>query len=320
MIKGHEIVKFEERPVARALDMAALVEDFLKAQDVQEISKKMYRVGVKTFLAWLSREGVDHPNRNDMLRFRDHLKGLNLAPNSINCYLTATKRFFAYLEGEGSYRDITRNVKSVKQSKAHHLRESLTENQVRQILESIDRSSLLGKRNYAMVLLMASTGLRTCSVVQADLGDLRSNGREAELKYKNKGAEDKGEAVLIVEHVLKPITAYLKARRKTRADTPLFTSHSENGTNGRLTTKTIRHIVKDLLRKNGIDDPRLSAHSLRHTFATISLQNGATLLDVSKALAHSSITTTMIYVHQIDRMGSSAAERFVDFMPQEARA
>lgn len=320
MEKTREIVKFEERPVARSLDMALLISDFLKAQDVKPISKKMYRVGVQTFLSWRSREGILHPDRGDVLRFRDHLKNLNLAANSINCYLTATKRFFAYLEGEGLYRDITRNVKSVKQSKAHHLRESFTENQIRQILESIDRSSILGKRNYAMVSLLASTGLRTCSVIEADLGDLRSNGKEAELKYKNKGAEDKGEAVLIVEQVLKAITAYLKARGKTRADIPLFTSHGDNSTSGRLTTKTVRHIVKGLLRKNGIDDPRLSAHSLRHTFATISLKNGATLLDVSKALAHSSITTTMIYVHQLDRMGSSAAERFVNFMPEEARA
>lgn len=316
MRKKQELEKFEERPVARSLDLQALIESFLEAQDIRPVSKRLYRKGVETFLSWLAAEGVQQPDRGEVLKFKDHLKGLQLSANTINAYLVGVSRFFAYLESSRLYPDITRNVKGVRQPKSH-LRESLTEAQVWRVLESINTSSILGKRNYAMIMLMVNTGLRTVSIIEADLGDLRPMGDEAQLRYRNKGRDSKDEAALIVSHVLKPIMAYLKARGKARPDVPLFVSHGDNSAGGRLTTKTVRMVVKDLLRKNGIDDPRISAHSLRHTFATTALRNGAHLLNVSKALGHASVVTTQIYLHELDRMGDAAAERFVDYRPKD---
>lgn len=314
MRKRQEIVRFEERPVARSLNMVALVDDFLAAQDIRPSSKRLYRIGVETFLSWLSGEGVSQPDRGAVLRFKDHLRELNLSANTINAYLVGVSRFFAFLEGSRLYPDIAKGVKGVRQPKSH-LRESLTTEQVGEVLESIDTSSILGKRNYAMIMLMVATGLRTISIIEADFGDLRPMDKEAQLKYRNKGRDSKDETALIVAHVRKPLMAYLKARRNVRASDSLFVSHGDNCAGGRLTTKTVRLVVKDLLRKNGIDDPRISAHSLRHTFATAALKNGAHLLNVSKALGHASVVTTQIYLHELERMGEAAAERFVDFRP-----
>jgi len=316
MIKRRDVVKFEERPVVRSLDMASLVDDFLKAQDIRPVSKRLYKVGVETFISWLAERGQQQPDRMDILEFKTFLVERKYAANSINAYLTGVSRFFAFLEGSRLYPNVARDIKGVRQPKSH-LRESLTKEQIWEVLESIDTSSILGKRNYAMIALMAATGLRTCSIIEADFGDLRPKGKEAQLTYRNKGRDSKDEAALIVAHVLKSLMAYLKTRRNLRPDDPLFVSHGENS---RLTTKTVRYVVKDFLRKNGIDDPRISAHSLRHAFATISLQNGCHLLDVSKALGHSSVTTTQVYLHSIDRMGEGAAERFVDFRPEEIQA
>ena len=313
MVKRRQIVKFEERPVARSLDMGALIGEFLEAQDIRPVSKRLYKVGVETFVSWLSREGISQPDRGEVLRFKTFLIERKYAANTINCYLVGVSRFFAFLEGSRLYPDITRDIKGVRQPKSH-LRESLTGKQVLEVLESIDRSSPLGKRNYAMFALMAATGLRTCSIIEADFADLVPRGDEAQLRYRNKGRDSKDESALIVAHVLKPIHAYLKTRKNVRPDTPLFVGH---GGSSRLTTKTVRYVVKNFLRENGIDDPRLSAHSLRHTFATTALKNGAHLLNVSKALGHSSVTTTQVYLHSIDRMGEGAAERFVDFRKEE---
>jgi site-specific recombinase XerD len=69
-------------------------------------------------------------------------------------------------------------------------------------------------------------------------------------------------------------------------------------------------VVKSRFRAVGVDDPRLSAHSLRHFAASNALKNGASLMAVQAMLRHSSITTTQIYLHGIDRM-AGAAERFV---------
>lgn len=315
MVKKREMVRFEERPAVRSLNMSALVDDFLDAQDIRPVSKRLYRVGLETFLSWLSGEGVSQPDRGDLLKFKTFLLERKHAANTINCYLVGVSRFFAFLESSRLYPNVARDIKGVRQPKSH-LRESLTKEQVWEVLESIDISSILGKRNYAMFAVMAATGLRTCSIIEADFGDLRPKGKEAQLRYRNKGRDSKDEAALIVPNILKPLMAYLNARKNLRPETPLFVSHE----NTRLTTKTVRHVVKDLLRKNGIDDPRISAHSLRHTFATIALKSGAHLLNVSKALGHSSVTTTQIYLHSIDRMGEEAAERFVDYQPEGMRA
>ena len=93
----------------------------------------------------------------------------------------------------------------------------------------------------------------------------------------------------------------MATRPSLTADSPLFTSTSNNSKDGRLSTRTIRGTVKEIFRKNGLDSDRLTAHSLRHTAITISLLNGESLEDTKDFARHSNINTTMIYNHAIDK-------------------
>lgn len=310
--RDNELARVAGGEIQKALNLPELVKSFLEAQDIRPISKRLYQRGVEKFLSWLEAENVQQPDRGEVLKFKDHLKGLDLSANTINAYMVAVKRFFSYLEGMRLYPDIAKNVKGVKQPRGHR-RETLTGSQVREVLDAIDQSTIQGKRDFAMFNLMARTGLRTISIVKADLGDLKQTGKEAKLFYQSKGHDEKDLISLLMGSALRPVLRYLRARRKVRPEDALFVSHSDRVNGQRLTTRTIRRIFKGLLLKNNIDDPRLCAHSLRHFAATDALQHGADLLAVSKMLGHSSVVTTQIYLHELERTGEGAAERFIKY-------
>ncbi|MBA7621297.1 Tyrosine recombinase XerD [subsurface metagenome] len=310
--RNAELVRIDEKQIQRALNFQELVQSFLDAQDIKEISKRLYKKGLETFLSWLAAGRLSQPDRGEILKFKEHLKALSLSANSINAYMTAVKRFFSYLESMRLYPNIARDVRGVKAPRGHR-RETLTGCQVRDVLNTIDRSMLRGKRDFAMFNLMAATGLRTISIIQANLEDLKQTGKEAKLFYQSKGHDEKDLISLVTKKALKPLMQYLKDRKKVRPEDPLFVSHSDRINGQRLTTRTIRRIFKRLLHENNIDDPRISAHSLRHFAATNALLNKADLLAVSKMLGHSSVVTTQIYLHEIERTGESAAERFIKY-------
>ena len=311
MRKTQEITQFEERPAARSLNMPALIEDFLAAQDIRPISKEVYRKGMERFFIWIESNQISQPDREIILRFKTYLIESNLAANTVNSYLVAVKRFFAYLEGSRLYPDIAKGVKGVRQPKMH-LREALTISQVKEMLNIIDVSTIQGKRNFAIINLMARTGLRTIEVVRADVDDIRQQGGEALLFVQGKGRDSKDEFVILMDAALKPIRRYIRHRKLADQKTPLFVSLSDRNKGKRLTTKTIRESVKNYLRKINIDDSRLCAHSLRHFFATQALKAGAEILQVKEAMRHASIETTQKYIHNLERI-EKGAERHIDF-------
>ena len=306
-----KVLRINKGKKVQAIAVPDLTTDFLAAQDVKEISKQAYRKGLEKFLSWLASEGISQPNRESILRFKSYLMDSGLETNTVNCYLVAVKRFFAYLEGKKKYPNVAKDIKGVRQPQGH-LRESFTPSQVRDLLNQIDTSTVLGKRNYAIINLMARTGLRTMEVVGANVGDIRKNGGEALLYVQGKGRNSKDSFVILTEKSLSPILHYLGVRGKADHEDPLFVSLSDRNKYQRLSTRTLRMIVKENLRMINIDNPKLSAHSLRHFFATQSLRAGAQLLQVKEALRHVSIETTQKYLHNIDRI-KNGAERYVDF-------
>lgn len=81
----------------------------------------------------------------------------------------------------------------------------------------------------------------------------------------------------------------------------LFISHSNRNPEERITTQVISKRIKELLRLIDLDDPRYSAHGLRHTFATLALKSGVSVEEVQMILRHKNINTTMIYLHNLSR-------------------
>ena len=177
-------------------------------------------------------------------------------------------------------------------------------------LASFDTNTTEGLRDYALFNLLIRTGLRTVEVSRATVGDLRQESGEAILQVQGKGRDSKDDFVLLVDETLRPLRKYLASRGALSEKDPLFSSTS-NRTNGEpLKERTISWIIKEALRKIDIDDSRITAHSLRHTAVSLSIKNGASLIQAQAMARHSDPKTTMIYFHNHERI-KSGAERFI---------
>lgn len=288
-----------------------LADNFINAQDISQSSRDTYRKALRSFTEWLEREDIRNPVREDILAYKAFLQAQGLSSLTLSGYMVVVRKFFEYLESTIGYQNVAKGIKGAKRSKGFR-KDPLTVEQIREMLAHIDTSTIQGKRDYAMLNLMLRTGLRTIEIIRADIGDIRQQSGEAVLWIHGKGRDAKDEFVLLTQDTSKPVYEYLSAKGKVNDSDPLFASESDRNKDERLTTRSIRRIVKKYLRDIHLDSDRLTAHSLRHTFATIALMNGAPLLQVKEAMRHNSIETTMVYAHSLDRI-SNGAERYVKF-------
>lgn len=298
------------REIAVIPPLEAMITSFLQALDVRESSKDTYRKGLKQFLLWLRAQGETPPSRQTILDYKKGLKEKGLSSFTISCYLVTVRKFFDWIESTYGLPNIARGIKGAKRVRGFR-KDPLTLSQVKELLASIERNSLVGLRDYALINLLVRTGLRTIEVIQANTEDIRQQGGEALFYIQGKGREEKDEFVLLTPETLKPIHEYLKARGNGKKDAPLFESLSDRNHGGRLTTRTLRNVIKERLRGIGIDNDRLTAHSLRHTAVTLALQAGATVQEAQALARHANINTTLVYAHNIDRV-KDAPERKID--------
>ncbi len=286
-----------------------LTRRFIASLDVKPKSKDTYSKALKRFFSFMEEEQITNPTREDILHYKRYLAA-NYTACTVSSYLTAVKAFFTYLEGLKQYPNVAAGIKGAKHQKGFR-KASLTIEQAKNTLTAIDRSTLEGKRNFALVNLLLRTGLRTIEVARANIEDIRQEGGEALLYIQGKGRDSKDDFVLLTEETLRPIREYLKERGETDETKPLFASHSNRNNGGRLTTRSISRITKETLKDAGIDDRKITAHSLRHTAVTFSLLGGATIQEAQGLARHANINTTLIYAHNIDRIGK-APERKID--------
>ncbi|MBQ7156010.1 MAG: tyrosine-type recombinase/integrase [Synergistaceae bacterium] len=283
--------------------MNNVIDAFFQFIDVSENTEATYRRALRQLFRYFSERSISQPSRNDILSFRKHLEHLKRKPSTIALYLAACRRFFAWTEHSGLYPNIAFGIKTPKQEPGHK-RDCLGVEQLRTILNSIDRKTPIGRRNFAILALMSVGGLRTIEVVRANIEDLRRIGNHTCLFVQGKGRNSKAEFVKLPAPVLRAVREYLADRGHTSKDSPLFVSMSFRNMNSRLSTRSISFICKSAMRENGFTSSRLTAHSLRHSAITLSLMAGISLSDVQAFARHKSITTTMVYAHHVDRLKS----------------
>ena len=310
-----QLATVSERAIGRPAALEALVEEFISDQDVAESSRATYRRQLRQFIAWLRETGradaMAGLQREDILAFKDYLLSSGKASYTASGYLTAVRRLFEWLEAKKIYPNVARGVKGAKKAKGFR-KDCLTPGQLREALESMDRTSLEGLRDYALFNLLARTGLRTVEVARATVGDLRQESGEAILWIQGKGRDSKDDFVLLVDESLRPLRQYLSARGPLSDDAPLFSSCSDRNHGEPLTTRSISRIIKEALRRVGVDDRRLTAHSLRHTAITLSIKGGASLQQAQAMARHSDPKTALVYFHNLARV-EAGAERCINF-------
>ena len=292
--------------VLRQSNLENLFNQFVIFIDATPNTIRTYRGALKQWFLYLRQNQIVQPTAETVRQYRDYLQENGKKPTTVKNYIIAIKRFFAWTEEAGLYPNVAKHIKSGHISK-NFKRDYLTGSQARQILGHIDRSTLKGKRDYAMLVTMLTMGLRTIEVVRANIDDIRTKGNTTVLYVQGKGHEDKDDLIRMPQHVESAIREYLSVRQIDSQSEPLFPSLSNHNAKGRMTTRSIRRIAKTAFISAGYDSPRLTAHSTRHTAATLSLLNGATLQQTQELLRHRNIGTTEIYAHNIDATTNPAA-------------
>lgn len=304
-----EIIRVEGGAIRDA--QAALSEEsylrFVNFIDAAPKTVETYTRALRQMFKYFADNGIRNPQREDIISYREYLKETGHKPTTITNYITATRLFFQWTEQERMYPNVAAHVKGAKLDRAHK-KDYLTTSQSKKVLAEIDRSSITGLRDYAIVSLTITGALRTIEVSRADIGDLRTVGNDTVLYLQGKGRDEKTEFVKVSAPVEAAIREYLKARGEKNPSAPLFASHSNNSKGGRLSTRTISGICKGSMQEAGYDSERLTAHSMRHSGVTIALLNGMSLEEAQQYARHANIATTMIYNHALDKAKNRCSE------------
>ena len=287
-----------------------IIQRWLDSLDVLEDTKETYKAHLIDFIKWINTNGIQRATKGDILKYKQEL--INRYSNSTVCLkISSLKSFYRFLNEQELANDITKNIKGAKISKGFK-RDIFTLEQIQEIMKSIDRTTIVGARDYAMVNLFLRTGLRSCEVNRANIEDIRNKDGEIVLYVQGKGRTDKDEFVVLTPSMLNILNEYLNMREQKQhiTDTsPLFISLSDRNFGERLSLFSIRWLVKNILREAGINSKRLTTHSTRHTAITLSLLSGADLLEVKEMARHTSVDTTLLYAHNVKRLANAPEKK-----------
>lgn len=287
-----------------------MLDSFIRFLDAKPKTVETYGRALKQFMKYLRLNGITNPTRDDVIGFREAMD-VDHKPTTVQNYLMAVKQLFKWTEQEGLYPNIAKNVKG-KELSREHKKNYLTGDQVKVILNSIDTETVQGRRDYAMLTLMVTCGLRDVEVVRANIGDLDSVGAHTVLFLQGKGRDEKAEYVKIPPKVEQAIRESLKDREGKSDTDPIFTSLSNNSKGKRLTVQSVSRTIKNRLKQAGFDSDRLTAHSLRHTAVTLSLLANKDIREVQKFARHRNIATTLIYDHSIKLENNTCSQAVSD--------
>lgn len=292
---------------SRTKTVKDLVNDFLKSQDVNELSRREYSSVMNYFLRWVVVEGLDfwRLKKADIIRYKSAMMSEGKSVYTISLYLTVIRKLFGFLTDMGYYDDnIVLGVKSPRKDNLFR-KKYLTVDKVKELLGMIDTGTVAGKRDYAIISLMVRLGVRRVEVCRMKVGDFVTNDRLV-VNLQRKGKVDKDCQLGITPVILDCLNDYLVCRGKLSSDSPLFVTHHPGYGGAPLNGVMISRIVKKYMKKVGLNDRYYTCHSLRHTAAVLSLKAGASIYDVQQMLGHKSIDTTRIYLRAID------AEKMLD--------
>jgi len=293
-------------------------------------TQRAYRAAWINFLRFIDKTPAAVTS-SDVLAYRHHLEhtpsshtGRPLVASTINQRLSALGSFFTFAIARGL---LDKNpCKEVRQMAVNPYGKATwldgEQQQDVQLLETIDRDTIQGQRDYAILLIFLTTAVRVDAVARLRVNSLRFQGENIYLTYTNKGGK-------IAEKQLEPITAaaildYLDTRGELAPEAALFVATArgrrvmnhlphlaakEGRAQNPLTARTIEKLVKKYCDKAFGKGHGITPHSLRHTAAMNAIIEGASVIEVSSLLQHKSIGITTIYLHATDKAGDRISRK-----------
>lgn len=251
-----------------------------------------YTFDLECFKNYFNNKKIDNIKENDIVLYLEYLKEeKKLSSRSIERHLTTIRGFFKYLvKMEIIKYDITKNIDNLKIGK--HLPMTLSIDEVNKLMD-IPLDNPFNYRTKAMLEVMYGSGLRVSELVNLTLNDIDLYNDT--ILVHGKGSKER--IVPLGDYAKEYLTKYLEVRnslikRKNGNPDKLFLNNHGKP----ITRNGFNFLLNKLLKEKGIDK-EVTPHTLRHSFATHMLDNGADLRTIQELLGHSDIVTTRIYTH-----------------------
>ena len=225
--------------------------------------------------------------------FLAYLYGQNYTKSTTARKLATLRSFYKFLIRRGlvSVNPLS-TIRTPKQDK--RLPKCLDLEQVQKLLDAPGDGDLLAARDKAMLEVLYSSGIRVSELVDLEMADM--DLQEGVLRVRGKGRKDRltpigSQAIKALQQLLRAAQRRPQAASSQTAGRVFLNKHGQS-----LSTRSVRRKLDKYLVQAGLD-PGISPHTLRHSFATHLLNNGADLRSVQELLGHQSLSTTQIYTH-----------------------
>lgn len=260
---------------------------FLKKElNYSDYTIKNYQLDLTDFFKYVSKSNIDFLNiKNTHVRgYLKYLDTCNLKNTTISRRISALRTFYNYLLEKGFVKsNIFLNIKNPKLEKK--LPNYLNYTEIEELLASIDTKTDEGLERRLLIEMFYSTGCRVGEMVNVKISDIDFYNKT--IKVMGKGSKER--IVYYGDYASKYLEDYLKNKDKKGY---LFT----NKRGEKLTIEEVEYIVRDIMKHISIKT-HVTPHTLRHTFATHLLNNGADIRTVQELLGHANLSTTGIYTH-----------------------
>ncbi|MCA9294658.1 MAG: tyrosine recombinase XerC [Phycisphaerales bacterium] len=234
-------------------------------------------------------------NADDIRGYLSFLADQNYSPATMARKIATLRSFYKWaLKHHLVNQNPMTMIRTPRQSK--RLPKAITVEQVEQLLAAPDDQDVLGARDRAMLETLYSTGIRVSELVDLNVEDMDESAEA--LRIRGKGKKER--MVPLGSHALAAIRHYMNVLQNDERYAPAWSKPNAplfiNKHGGRLSSRSVRRKLDKYLRQVGLD-PSVSPHTLRHSFATHLLDNGADLRSVQELLGHQSLSTTQTYTH-----------------------
>lgn len=260
---------------------------FLKVElNYSELTIKSYQLDLTDFFGYIESKKINYLTitNHDVRGYLKYLDSCNLKNSTISRRVSTLRTFYNYLVDENIVENnVFHNVKNPKLEKK--LPNYLNYNEMEELLESIDISTTEGLEKRLLIEMFYSTGCRVSEMINVKISDIDFTNKT--IRIMGKGSKER--IVYFGDYASKYLDNYLS---KVKCDKYLFT----NKKGEKLTINEVEQIVKDIMKHISIKT-HVTPHTLRHTFATHLLNNGADIKTVQELLGHANLSTTGIYTH-----------------------
>jgi len=281
--------------------LETLMLNYLDEKDITIGTRALYQTILKQYVNYLKYTQITHPKTKDVLAYLDMIKYKGYSDNWLRHQITVLKGMYQYLSLnykrlslDVSYGiDITAPIQNISVTKFLS-KPTLTKAEAKHLILYLkhNRQFIWHYRDYAIIFLMLTTGLRSIEIRRSKIKDIKFLHGHKVLFIQGKGRDYADSFVKLPDGVYVAIKDYLNKRLDQSPY--LFVSKGKNA-KSMLSRPNIIYIIKRVLKHSGLEHTKITAHSLRHTAATFNRNSGGSMKETKDFLRHSHMSSTRLY-------------------------